>query len=326
MSTYNSTWALVAYDSGAQGQQRKHFEWRRSFMGVQCNSPQDPVYRILPGTSQTVFNGVRATSLDNTTQLTLSLSNLANNRYRFTWTAGTNPVFRTDRGLIASGHTLTLATAPNGTANLSSSTTGEFTAVQISDIVYVPGLATGDIAGPFDEINTGEWIVIGKDGPSTTLYLQREPDMAFDAISQVVQISSNTQIQVYSSAGVQIGDKVDITLNFALPVLQTYLVNRVTSTWFEVLASGPLPSYQVGIPSTAGIQFYTSAKKFVYVEVDQEALVRFNGDTTNTGRVSPLDPGLPDNIGWSGRSGPVWQLEIVNRSTKTMNAMVISVE
>lgn len=326
MSTYNFTLAITAYDAGSQGTLRKHFEWKRSTMGVQCVSPQDPVYRIAPGATQNIFSGIRATSLDNTTQLTLTLSPLASNRYRFTWTGGTNPVFRANRNLTLNTHTVTVVVASNGTANFTSSSAGDFTTVQIADTLFIPGVSTGDPAGPFDELNVGTWTVIGKDNTSTTLYLQRLPDTVFQALAQTVTITNNNQIQAFTSTGLSVDDKVDITAGFSAPVQQTYLVDTVTANWFEVLATGPLPSFQVAVPTTTGIQFYTSSKKFVYLELDQEAIVRFNGDTSNTGRVSPLDPGMPEGVGWIGKSGPVWQLDVVNRSTETMNVVVISVE
>lgn len=326
MSTFNWSLVLTAFDAGSQGSLRKHVDWRRAMQGIQCNAPQDPVYRIPPGATQTIFNGVRATSLDNTTQLTLSLSPLATNRYRFTHTGGTAPAFRTDRALTPAGHTFTLTLPGNGTMNVSSSTVGEFGAVQVSDVIWIPGVTTGDSAGPFDELNTGYWIVIGKDGTSTQLQLQRPVGTDFEAIAQAVVVTGNSNFQAFSAAGVQVGDKVDIVAGFSTPVLQTYAIDRVTSKWFEVLATGALPTSQVAVPTTSGIQFYTSTKRIVYVEVDQEAIVRFNGDAGNTGRVSPFAAGSPESVGWISRSGPVWQLDIVNRSTQTLNALVISAE
>lgn len=326
MATLNFSIVLTAFDAGSQGSLRKHVDWRRALQGMQVQAPQDPVYRIPPGATQTIFNGVRSTSLDNTTQLTLSLSPLASNRYRFTWTGGTAPVFRTDRALATAGHTLTLALPGNGTMSVSSSTVGDFASVQVADSVWIPGATTGDPAGPFDELNTGLWTVLAKDGTSTQLQLQRPAGSDFAAFAQAVVVVANSNFQAFSAAGVQVGDKVDISAGFSTPVLQTFTVDRLTAKWFEALATGPLPIAQVATPGTAGIQFYVSTKRVVYVEVDQEAILRFNGDTSNTGRISPFAAGSPDGVGWDTRSGPVWQLDIVNRSTETMNALVISAE
>lgn len=325
MSIYNFSLCLTAFDAPGTGLQRKPIDWRRSLLGINCLSPQSPTYRIPPSTTQAIFSGVRSTSFDDDTQLTLTLSPLASNRYRFTWTAGTAPVFRTDRALTPNGHVLTVALAANGTITVTSGTSGEFTSVQVGDSIWVPGLTTGDSSNVFDEMNVGLWVVLGKTG-STVLNLSRPTGTSFQAIAEAVTVTNNAQFQAFGSTGVQVGDKVNITSGFATPVLQIYTIDVVNSKWFEVLATGALPVNQVGVPTTDGLQFYTSAKKFVYIEVDQEAIVRFNGDVSNLGQLSPLAPGDKNGVGIECRNGPVWQLDIVNRSTETMEVLVASVE
>jgi len=320
MSNYSVAIVLSSQDATY----RKFFDWRRTSSNIPCTNPQITNYQVAPSATTVVFNGVRSLALDNTTQLTLTLSPIDPNRYRFTWTGGTNPVFRTDRALTCVGHTITMATIPNGTVSCTSSTVGDFTAVVVSDIVWIPGVTTGDTATVFDEINVGQWVVIGKDVTSTILYLQRPPEQAYQGLDEVVVLAANTQLQAFSVNGLLVGDTVDVLNGFTSSVHQAYEVVAATSQWFEVLATGPLPSYQVGVPTISGIQFYVSSKMMVYVEVDQDAFVKANGGTND--RVSPLNPGSTEGVGWYGKSGPIWSLEVTNRSSKFMNVTIISVE
>lgn len=305
---------------------RRHFDWGRSMQALVVTNPKGTPYTVLPNSSLAIFSGTRSTSIDLSTQFTLAVSTLATNRYRFTNTGGTAPVLRTDRSLTPNGHTFTWTANANATETLASSTVGEFAAVQVGDSIWVPGTSTGDTAGPFNVLNEGLWIVLSKDGTNTILQLARSTGVDFSGTSEATAATANTQVQAFSSTGVQIGDTVDISAGFALPVQQSYVIVAVAPTWFEVITSATLPVSQVAVPGVSGIAFYSSAKRLLIVETDQEAAVQVNGDTTQNSRVSPIAAGDAEQTGFYWKFGPTWSLTVVNRSAVPATINVLTAE
>ena len=309
---------------------RRAFDWGRSLQGVSVSNPKQNSFSIPANSSLQIFTGTRSTNIDATTRFTLTVSSLSSNRYRFTATSGTPPVFVTDRALTPNGHTMTWVSNNNATSTLTSSTSGDFTAAQVGDAIWVPGLTTGDAAGPFNAMNEGQWVVLSKDSTSTILQLARVAIggyVNYLGTSEAVVVTSNSQVQAFSAAGVQVGDSVDISAGFSLPIIQSYVVAAVTPTWFEVITSSALPVSTIAAPGVGGIVFYNVAKRLVIVETDQEAAVQVNADTTSSNnRVSPIAPGDPDNCGFYWKFGPTWQLTVVNRSLVPMNTTVLTAE
>ena len=152
--------ALAYIDASATGNpQLRAFDWALSIKNLSVSDPRTMAGSIAAGASATVFDGSRATTLDGTTAFDSSLSSLdAGTRYRFTWTAGTDPTLRTDRALTLSASNVTVAVNANSTMNLSIDA-GAFTGVVAGDIVFIPGVGTGDSASVFSESNTGFWTV-----------------------------------------------------------------------------------------------------------------------------------------------------------------------
>lgn len=321
--------ALAYADVGANSNPKKrYFDWsiQRSY---QVANPKSLPYTVDPGATFTLFSGTRATSLDNTTEFQLTASAIvgATNRYRFTWdTVGTAPVFRTDRNLTPNGHTMTMTANANQTETMTSSTVGDFAAVQVGDWVFLPDPSTGDAASPFSPLNTGYWTVLSKDGTSTTLQLARLPGVAFSGTTEVVAVTSNTQVWAFSAAGVQVGDSVSVSAGFSPAVFGTYAVVAVTSKWFEVIATQPLPVTQTAVPGTTGMQFYNVAKRWFKVEYDQVCVLRINGDTTNNNTCGPWSPADGDNTGWHEKVGPTWSLVVVNLTQVPLNVVLMTAE
>lgn len=303
---------------------RRFFDWATKVDDQSVSNPKSIPYVIPAGTSQAVFSGLRSTSIASNTSFTLTLSPLAANRYRFTNTAGTAPVFRTNRGLTPSGRTYTWALLANSTSSLTSSLTSDFASVVVGDILFVPGISTGDVATVFNSLNEGWWVVLANTG--TVMQLARFTGETYSGAAEATVATSNTQIVAFSAAGVQIGDYVDVSAGFSTPVLSAYRVVAVTPSWFEVLATASLPSLEVAIPGVAGMIFYSAAKKFLLIEADQEVVVQANGETTLTQRVSPIVAGDSENVGFYVKWGTIWSLTVYNRSAVDANVLILTAE
>ena len=292
---------------------------------ISVTNPKSDSYTIDPSSTLQLFSGLRSTSLDNTTQFTLTLSPLSNTTYRFTNTSGTSPNLRTNRSINLSTHLTTLTSNANLTLTMAA-TAGDFTSVLVGDTLLIPGTSTGDSVSPFSPLNEGYWIVLAKDGTSSTLQLSRLSGQPFVGMSEAVTPSSSGQVLVYSSTGVQLNDKVTISLNFPQSILNAYVITAVTPSWFEVTATQPLPVNIISTPTTAGIAFYTNAKRYIRFEVDQACYVQLNGDTGTSNTISPWAPADKNNTGFMEKSGPCWSASITNTSSCPLHLVLLSVE
>jgi hypothetical protein len=304
---------------------KRYVDWstKRSYP---VKNPKSDPHTVDPGASLTLFSGIRSTSIDNTTEFALSLSTLASDRYRFAWTGvGTAPALRTNRGLTLATHAVTMTANANLTLTMAA-TAGDFTNVQVGDTVFLPDTTTGDAASPFSPLNTGYWFVLSKSLDNGTLQLSRPIGSSFLGYSEVVTVVSNPQVVAFSAAGVQVGDSVNISAGFNGVIPGTYAIVAVTATWFEVIATQPLPISATAVPGVAGMIFYTDAKRYIRVEADQFCIVRLNGDTSDINDVTPWSAGDPEQTGWFEKCGPCWSAVVVNKSSSPLNIYFISAE
>jgi len=327
-ATLNISMGFLAYgDVGITSNPSVRNIDRTDSIVVPVVNPQTTAFTIAPGASLTLFNGVRSSSLANDTELALTLSPLATDRYRFTWdSTGTNPVFRTNRNLSTAGLALTIVVNANLTITVTGSS-GEFTGALVGDTVFIPGVTTGDTAGPFNPLNEGYWVILGTDG-SVTLQLGRPADCncQFTAFGQTVTPSSNYQFQAYSAAGLQVGDTVNISGGFSSVVQRAYAIVAVNPIWFEVISNIALPVAATAVPTTSGIVFYTVAKRLCRIDCDQESVVQVNGDSGMTNRLSPWAAGDPTQMASYIKVGPTWSAVVLNISTVPMSCVLIAAE
>jgi hypothetical protein len=198
----------------------------------------------------------------------------------------------------------------------------DFTGVVVGDTVFLPGISTGDISSPFSVLNAGFWQVLAVIS-TIRIVLGRLPGVNFSGTTETQTPTTNLQLQAYSTAGVQAGDVVDISNGFPLSLEKSFTIDVVTSTFFEIVSTMPLPLVTGNIPGISGIVFYFDAKSFLYVEADQEAAVQVNGDGGQSNRLSPIEPNNTDLPGIYMKRGATWSLSIVNRSTTTLNVVCI---
>ena len=322
----NVTLKIIAFgDKTANSNPRlRFFDLARDASGTQVQNPKSESYTLISGETKTLFSGIRATSVASNTAFTVSLSILDPSRYRFTWVSGTDPVLRTDRALTLSGSIVTVAVLANNTITATLGT-GAFTGVVAGDTVLIPSTATGDSAGPFSPLNGGYWQVLAVLS-STSLSLGRPTGTDFEATSEVVTLTTNNQLKAFSVAGVQVGDKVDISAGFATATQKTFEIVTVTSTYFEVVSTTALPLESAITPTATGMIFYTDSKSFLYLEADQEAVLRLNGASDNSQRVSPIEAGNVDRPGIYMKRGPCWSLVVVNKSQVDLNLLLVHCE
>jgi hypothetical protein len=301
-----------------------YVEWARHISSVEVERPLSQRFEVLPGASLTLFSGTRATSIDGTSQFSIALNTSNSSVYRITNTSGTAPAFRTARAYNPSGVAHTLVVNNNATLEISIPS-GNFNA-QVGDAVFFPATSTGDAASPFSPLNAGLWTVIA--ATALKLTLVRPTGVNFQGAAEVITPTLASQLLIYSASGVQAGDGLEISGGFSTVTQQAFVVSSVTPSWVEFVSTQSLPLESGILPGASGMTFYTAVKRFVRLEVDQSCVVRFNGDTGNWNRLSPLVAGDLSQAGSiEMKWGPVWSLTVVNRAaTSTMVANLITCE
>jgi len=325
-ATLNFTAKIVAFgDAQVSSNPRLRFlDWTRDVSGVAVTDPKIEAHRIEPGQALSIFTGVRPTTIDGTTAFGLALLAVENaSTYRITHTGGANPGLRTGRSIAASGVALTFTVNANATMTLSAAS-AIFGSVVIGDHVFIPHTTTGDAANVISVLNAGYWTVLGVTS-SQVITLVRPTGQGFEGIGEVVSPVSNSQLRIYSAAGVQIGDRLDISAGFSTPAWQIFEVTAVTDLFIEFVSTTPLATETAIVPGAAGMSFYTEAKSLLYIEASQEVVPRVNGDTGNFQRTTPFDPSDSTKPGFYARHGPTWSLVIFNRSAVAADVTVLMV-
>lgn len=313
MPTLNFLVFLNAYGdtNPSNNPSMSNFKWDREISGLSVNNPQSSVFSLAPGESKTLFNGTRTLSSDNTTQYSLALKTLTSNTYVITRVGGTAPQFRTPRTTGAAANTVITVTQ-NGPLAIFTSTSGTNLAL-ISG-----GVVVGDyvrIGTQFNSGNQGEWKILALTATGFTV----ENELA---VPEAVTLGGTyATLQIYSAAGVQIGDMLDITSGFSSVTQGSYRITSVSSTFIEFFSADALPAETITNPT---LSVYSSAKQLVYVESDQRTAITLNGVSGN--EVKPFVVGSSTQPGVFMRSSTVWSMVVTNNGTDTANVFVASVE
>lgn len=323
MPTLSSFIKIIAFDDTNQTNQPKLqvVNWNRdSLQGIPVEAPANNEYYLSALSSKVIFDGTRTLDYDASTRFTLTLSPLNSNRYRLTWTAGENPCFRTNRCLSLTGGDLVIAVQQNLTAIVTSSLSLAFAGVQVGDDVFIPGASTGDTS-VFDTLNEGHWVVL--DASDDQLVLVRETGTVFSGKSETVEIGDVDEFMVYSSSGVQVDDVLQLVSGFSASVLHSYELVEVTYKFVEFESTAPLPSQDL-YPGVGSIVIYDQAKRFIYLETNQEITLTINGKVTPA--IVPFLAGDNGKIGPWMTTSIIYSMSIANNSTQQARVRVISVE
>ena len=323
MEILNAVTHLMAYsDSSGQtdNPRQRVFDWTRQFSGIEVANPNSDHKVVVPGGSYTIFDGSGSHSMDGTSTLSLALLPNTDPIYRLSVTGPAG--FRTARAV--SGIVACTVTVNNNAVAIFNFTSSTLTGVVAGDIMRINGVVTND-SGPyaFASTNAGNWVVIGVTG--TAVSCVRPVGEQFSGLAEVVAVATNN-VQFYSSSGIQVGDKIDISGSLSVVSWGRYIVADVTATSIYFVSGLPLPN-ETGIayvPTT--ISFFTQSKKLVYIEADQESVVQLDGDTGTKVRISPMTPGSPSLVGYFHKWGDTYKCVVVNRSVNVMNLKWITGE
>jgi len=330
MAILNLSTRILSYeDSGSTNNpQQRPFDWSRVIQSIPVDNPSCEPFRIPSLQQVEIFDGTRTLSTDGTTQYSLNVLNVASNRYRLKWTGvGAAPVFRTDRAVtfLAGVPPATITVTPqlNQSVAVTTNAGAVFTGVVAGDVVYIPGLSTGDSASIFDPLNEGFWSVLS--ATTSQLVLVRNPGTVYASKAETVTITDNTSFQIFSSSGVQVDDTLSLVSGFSVALLQNYEIVAVTANAIEFVSGTVLPNITTIVPGANAIVIFSNAKSYIYLETNQNLEVSLN-DNTASFIVEPILAGDSNKVGKFELTGTVYSLIALNKSTQPATVRVFSVE
>lgn len=297
------------------------FDYVFKLPGQTAEKPQSDDLSIAPGETRTIFNGSRATAIDGTTAFSVTRPDPSLLTYRFSHTAGTAPVFRTDR-LPGIDNTSQFSVSVNGPIATYTNTGGQ--ALNTGNVV-VGDVFKIDSGAGFSSSNSGRFTILAK--TSNSISVQN-----LSAVLESITIADFTKFLVYSNGGsnnqIQLKDKVIISAGFSLATQGTYEISEVTPSYFEISSAAPsgIPLESGIIPGASGLIFYSSAKKFVLISAQQKCSVRVNADSSDNSLIEPVEANNPEKPGIYLKNGTVYSLVIKNLSLETMNLIVATAE
>lgn len=265
MSTLSITNRFLAYedDGATNNPTKKAFDWSSQIQGLPIDSPACEPFRIQPLAQVQIFDGTRILGYDALTEYSLQPLNTASNLYRLKWTGiGASPAFRTDRAVsFAPSSTITVTPQLNQSVAVTASDGAVFGSVVAGDIVYIPGLSTGDSASIFDPLNEGVWGVLS--ATSSILILGRGPGAVYSSLAQTVTITDNVSFQVFSSDGVQLDDTLSLVAGFSPTLLQNYEIINITANSLDFVSGSTLPPIATIVPGLNSIVVFSNAKSWI---------------------------------------------------------------
>lgn len=291
-----------------------NFKWDRESNGLSASNPQSLAFSLAPGESRVLFNGTRTLAQDNTTQYSLALKPLTSNTYVLSAVGGALPNFRAPRAPGADA-TTQITVTQNGPLFTFASTSGTPLNLISGGVVVGDYVRLGNL---FNQANQGEQKIISLTATSFTV--SNELGNAEGPITLGAGYAS--QLQIYSAAGVQIGDTIILSGGFS-PVSQgSYKVTSVAANYLEFYSTDILPAE--GPITTQAIAIYLAAKKLVYLEADKHVSMILNGVSGN--EIEPFIEGQNVQPGIFMRSSTVYSLSVVNNSSDVASLFLASVE
>lgn len=285
----------------------RHFDLTYKLLGVPVKSPEQRTYLIPPGSSETIYDGTRSTSIGPTTEFDITKPYADKDIYRFTWNGtGPNPVFRTDRaiGITTATQFTVSVNGPVATFTLSA---GPFntTNVQVGDILLIQDGSGASAA------NQGRFSIIAVTTNSVSV-------QNLSAVAQTFTIANVDKFLIFSNGGSsnqpQIKDTLLIRGGFSPAIQGSYEIVEVTPTWIEVAVGLPngFPLQSNIAPGVTNFVIYKSLKKFVLLASQQKVYARFDEHTADDVLVEPVEPNNPERPGVLLKHGAFYRLIIRN--------------
>lgn len=296
---------------------QNNFKWQRDMQGINITEPASKSLSLPAGQTATLFSGAVSTSADGTTTWNIALKAGASQTYVISKAAGTSPAFRTAR---TSGADATTQITVTKNANLLTFSSTGGTALAL----IAGGVVVGDearIGNLFNVSNQGKFKVLARTATSFTV--ENAAGQAEGPITLGAGFA--TQLSLFSAAGVQVGDKVDIVAGFSSVSFGTYEITDVSPDYIEIFSIESLPTESGVSNSPAALLIYRDAKNFVYIESDQKLEIKIDG-STSPNSLQPMRAGTSGVPGVFMSSASMKSLDVTNKSMDTATIFYVTAE
>jgi hypothetical protein len=313
MSKLNILTSIFGYEdeNPTNNPSKSIVRWTTDLQGIEIKEPKSETIKLAPNQSKLLFSGMVSLLDDNTTTYDITSKPSTANTYIIMHNGGLAPEFRQSRD-IASDATTEIDVTKNGpllTFTASAGTIWDLSQVEAGDELRVGGV--------FNIQNQGKSKILSK--TATSITIESSSGIAEGPI--VLGLTFASQIQIYSSTGVQVGDKVDLESGFSSVSFGAYEITDVTSEYIEIFSPKVLPE-EIAIQTTLNI--YTNQKKFVYIESDKKLNIKINGIISN--KIEPIQFGTKQKPGIFLNTASVYSLEIENKSLDTATVFFVTAE
>lgn len=291
------------------------FKRTRDLNSFPVENPIGFEFTLAPGETKILFDGTRTLTQDITTQYSIALTPFETSSYRLSWSGGTAPHFRTPRTSGADATTAVTVTT-NGPVVTFTSTGGTNFSLISGGVVVGDYVRIGNL---FNQLNQGEWKIISRNANSFSVVNESGANEG----PIVLGSGFATQVQIYSAAGVQIGDTLQITGGFSLVTQGSYIVIGVSDSFIDFSTTSVLPIE--GPITTEAIAVYSDAKRLVYLESDQHVNMILNSISGD--EINPLIDSSGNVIpGIFMRTSIVYSMSVTNSSTDTASLFFGAIE
>lgn len=319
MSKLNLLIHLNAYQDAnpSNNPSMNNWKWQRDLQGLDISEPESKSISLPAGQSLSLFSGSIATSADGTTTWDIALKSGTSNTYKISKAAGTSPEFRTQRTSGADA-TTQITITKNASLLTLSSTSG--TALDL----IVGGVIVGDevrIGSLFNISNRGKFKILAR--TATSLTIENNAGVAEGPVTLGASFAS--ELDIFSSDGVQVGDKVDLIDGFSSVSFGTYEITDVSPDYIEIFSASALPAESGVSNSPNALLIYRNAKKFIYIESNKALEIKID-DSETPNVLEPMNAGISLKPGIFMSSSSIKSLAITNKSQEVADIFYVVAE
>lgn len=314
---------ILAYDSKTTTDNpiRRYADWARRIFNIPVQEPVSSHIELEPLTSRVIFDGSRTHNLVAGTSL-VSLALIDSKKSKYRLSTDELDAFRSSR--VVASITDCQVTVNNNSVVIFDFGAANLAAVQVGDIMRIKTkLLYDDQPFAFNPLNGGYWKILSV--AAGQVQAVRMKGEAFSAVNETVQ-SVAGDVEFFSAQEIQVGDKVKISGTLSSVSHRIYNVADVNPQYIDLVSSQPLPEEEDVEYQADSIVFYTQAKKLLYIESDQELVIRVNGDTSENITIIPVIVGDANAPAYFHMWGEVYKLELLNKSVNSATILCIEGE
>jgi hypothetical protein len=281
MSKLNLLLHLNSYqDSTCSFPSLNNFKWLKDVKGIDVVDPVSKTISLKSGISESILSSIVSINSDITTTYDIALKAGTSNTYRISHNAGTIPNFRTHR--VSGDATTVVDVTKNAKLLTFTSSAGTMFSLVTAGVIVGDYARIGTV---FNALNRGVFKIISRTATSFTI--ENETGTAETGI--LLDTDFIDQVNIYSAAGVQIGNMVEIKAGFSSVTFGNYEITDVAPEYIEFYCTDALPA-ETNVANAPAFIIYDGSCSFLYVESSAEITISI--DDGAPVKIKPMTAGI----------------------------------